>query len=480
MARRRSRQSSGPPPHNWEETRDSSDDLALSRGLPSNLDAEKFTLGSVLLDQARFTEVASVVTSEDFSMESHRRIFRSMMDLAERGEKIDRVTVANDLVRKGHLESVGGLTYLVSLDDGLPHISNLDAYTRIVREKAALRRIIFTSQKAIDDALMAEEESSSIAMRTAAHLTDLGHIDSSSLLNSWDAIATEEGGINQFFSASSQAGMSTGFIRLDDMTGGLYPGTLTVIGGRPSSGKSSLIMNIATHIAIGRGKPVVVFTLESKRRESIRRAICAMADMDLHRMKTGRYSADERLRLVSAVHKLKNAVLVFDDTGSLTVLDIHDKCRKLERKHGPLGMVAIDHLQLMTPHESTRREFNRVQEISVITRYLKIALAKQLNCPVVALSQLSRSPEIRKGDHRPQLSDLRDGGSLEQDADNVFFVFRPEVYQKNRDDLKGKAELIIAKQRDGPIGVVNLIWRKEYVRFDNRAEDIPQGVEVAS
>ncbi len=446
-------------------------DIALERGLPANQDAERFVLGAILMDDALYIQVAGALEATDFSLEKHRRIFLRMGELYDRGERIDRVTVANELMKQNQLESVDGITYLVSLDDGLPVLSNLESYVRIVKDKAVLRRIIFTSQALIDRCILAEDEPDQILASAEESLLKLGDSRTADSLVSPKRILEEfEGGLNTFLDPSKRIkGLSTGFLKLDEMTGGLHEGDLVILAARPSMGKTALALNVAQHIALGAAEKqtVAVFSLEMSRESLLTRMICAAARVDQQKFRASYLNQDERRRLAKAASDLVQAPLFIDDTSGAHLMDIHAKLRRLKAEHG-LSLVVIDYLQLMS---GRGRYENRNQEISTISRGLKL-LAKDLRVPMLVLSQLNRAPEIRQGDHRPQLSDLRESGSIEQDADLVAFIFREEVYKPQDENLKGLAELLIAKQRNGPTGKVNLVFLKEFTKFENRTNDL--------
>ncbi|HTS50804.1 MAG TPA: replicative DNA helicase [Bryobacteraceae bacterium] len=446
-------------------------DIALEKGLPQNLDAERFVLGAILMDAALYIQVAGSLEATDFSLEKHRRIFLRMGELYDRGEQIDRVTVANELMKQSQLESVDGVSYLVSLDEGLPVLSNLESYVRIVKDKSVLRRIIFTSQALIDRCLRAEDEPDQILAGAEESLLKLGDTRAAdSLINPKRIIEEYEGGLNVFLDPSKRIkGLSTGFLKLDEMTGGLHEGELVILAARPSMGKTALALNVAQHVATrpGEEKTVAVFSLEMSRESLLTRMICAAARVDQQKFRASYLSQDERRRLAKAASDLVQSPLFIDDTSGAHLMDIHAKLRRLKSEHG-LGLVVIDYLQLMS---GRGRYENRNQEISTISRGLKL-LAKDLKVPMLVLSQLNRAPEIRQGDHRPQLSDLRESGSIEQDADLVAFIFREEVYKPQDESLRGLAELLVAKQRNGPIGKVNLVFLKEFTKFENRTNDL--------
>jgi replicative DNA helicase len=448
-------------------------DLAFERGLPANADAERFVLGSILLNQDVYFQVAGAIEPEDFSLEKHRRIFSRMKDLYARGEKIDRLTIANELMKQGQLESVDGFSYLVSLDEGLPQIANLDSYIRIVKDKATLRKLIFSAQKVIDRCLIGEEEPDEILAGAEESLLKLGEARSGERLESPSAIIEKfPGGVNAFLDPSQRvSGLSTGFTKFDEMTGGLHGGELIILAARPSMGKTALALNIAQHVAAHplMRKPVAVFSLEMSSASLLTRLLCAAARVDQHKFRAGYLNAEERRKLQVALAELTESPLYLDDTAGVNLMDVHSKLRRMKAEHG-LSLVVIDYLQLM----STRgRIENRNQEVSALSRGLKL-MAKDLDVPFIVLSQLSRASETRPGDHKPQLSDLRDSGSIEQDADLVAFIYREELYRKDREDLRGLADLIVAKQRNGPIGTVPLRFLSQFTRFENRAEDLPE------
>jgi replicative DNA helicase len=438
------------------------------KGLPSNVDAERFVLGSILLDDSFYIQAAGTLEPDDFSIEKHRRIFRRMGELYERGEKIDRVTVANELMKFNELEACDGLSYLVSLDDGLPQIPNLDSYIKIVKDKSILRRIIFASQHMMNRCLLGEEEPDQILAGAEETLLKLGDARvKAGLMDAGRILETYEGGLSAFLDPSKRIkGISTGFTKFDEYTGGLHGGELMILAARPSMGKTALALNMAQHVAMKLKQTVAIFSLEMSKESLLTRMLCATARVDSQRFRAGYLSPDERRKLNAAVNEIAEAPLYIDDTAGLHLMDMHAKLRRLQAER-KLGLVVVDYLQLM----SGRGRFeNRNQEVSALSRGMKL-LSKELNVPMLVLSQLSRAPETRQGDHRPQLSDLRESGSIEQDADLVAFIFREEVYNRDREDLRGLAELIIAKQRNGPIGTVNLVFLHAQTKFENRAED---------
>ncbi len=443
-------------------------DAIFEKGLPANVDAERFVLGSILIDDQMFLQVAGALDTEDFSLEKHRRIYQRMLELKDRNERIDRVTLANELMRHGQLESVDGLGYLVSLDDGLPAIANLDSYIRIVKNKALLRRIILTSQRTIDRCIAGDEDADSILAAAGDEMLRLGEAKGGAgLATPGQIIEGYEGGISSFLDPSKRIqGVSTGFLKYDEKTGGMRPGELIIIAARPAMGKTALVLNIAHHVAAKLRQTTAVFSLEMSKESLLTRLLCAAARVDSQKFRAGFLNADERRQLQTAAADLVDCPLYIDDTAGTNLMDIHAKLRRLKAEQG-LGLVIIDYLQLMS---AKGRYENRVQEVSALSRGLKL-LSKELSCPIIALSQLSRATETRQGDHRPQLSDLRESGSIEQDADVVNFIFREEVYKPDRTDLKGLAELIISKQRSGPTGKVQLVFLHHLTKFENRMGD---------
>lgn len=451
-------------------------DLTFEKGLPASLDTERFILGTILLNDTYYLQTAGALEPGDFALEKHRRIFARMKDLYEKGERIDRVTLADELIKQGQLESVDGLAYLVSLDDGLPEISNVDSYIRIVKDKATLRKLIFQSQKIIDRCLIGEEDPDQILASAEESMLKLGESRANDQLITADQVLEGfPGGIGAFLDPSQRIrGLSTGFTKFDEMTGGLNGGELIILAARPAMGKTALAMNIAQHVATHpqMKKPVAVFSLEMSSSSLLTRLLCAGARVDQHKFRAGYLNADERRKLQVTLANITESPLFLDDTAGVNLMDVHAKLRRMKSQHG-LSLVVIDYLQLMS---SRGRSENRNQEVSAISRGLKL-LAKELDVPFLVLSQLSRAAETRPGDHTPQLSDLRDSGSIEQDADIVAFIYREEVYKRDREDLKGLAEVIIAKQRNGPIGKVPLRFLGAYTRFENRVDDLPEEPE---
>lgn len=463
---------------NWKPQDDPSAGVELQRGLPSSVDSERFILGSILLDDARFVDVAGLLDNSCFTTEAHRRIFTRMTVIHARGEKIDRVTVAEELQRFGELESVGGFSYIISLDDGLPHIANIDSYIRIVRDKAMLRRIAVASQQLMNRALLAEEDPQQIlagAEETLMNLAGSGQSEGDGLMSAGDFLRGFPGGFNAFASPSTRVtGLQTGFTRYDELTGGLRAGEMTILAARPSMGKSALAMNIAWNIAIHHQVPVAVFSLEMSQESLLLRILCGAARIDNHRLRLGYLNELERQKIRQAAGLMLDAPLYIDDSSNIGLMEMHAKLRRFRQtvKQKP-GLVIVDYLQLMS---RPGKGDNENSDLTKLSRGLKL-MSKDLDCPFLVLSQLSRASEMRAGDKKPQLSDLRGSGALEQDADVVAFVHRSEVYHPDREDLRGQADLILGKQRNGATGSVPLVFLHQMVRFENRAEDIPDGTD---
>jgi replicative DNA helicase len=454
-----------------------SKDPVYERGMPANVYAERMTLGSILLDDSKFLTVASLVKPEDFSLEKHKLIFQRMLDLFEQQKRIDRVTLSNELMRRGELEAVDGLSYLISLDEDLPEILKLEEYAQIVREKSILRNLIQISRETMERCFLQEDHPHEILSAAEASLLSLGEASTKETLLSTREILDRSEGVDQFLDTGRRIqGISTSYTKFDEMTGGLRGGELIILAARPAMGKTALALNIALHVATNKKRPrgVAVFSLEMSRESLLTRLICSQARVDQQRFRSGFLDDHERAMLLKAAADIYDAPIYIDDTSSTSLLDINAKLRRLMSQRRPnqpeLGLCVVDYLQLMHAPSNLRRNANRVEEVAALSRGLKL-MSKDLNIPFLVLSQLSRAPEQRVGDFRPQLSDLRESGSIEQDADMVAFIFRPEVYHKDRDDLRGRAELILAKQRNGPTGKIPLVFLHAFTRFENPADD---------
>jgi replicative DNA helicase len=435
-------------------------------------EAEISVLGGMLIDGDAVPKAVEVVDDTMFYREANRRIFRAMQRLFGRGQVIDPVTLSEELSKTEELEQVGGLAYLGELLDAVPTAANIEYHARIVRERALLRRLIDASGQIIRDSYETGE-------RTVEEVLDLAEQRIFQVAQSheregfvWikkilyptfekiEQLQAAKGGLT---------GVATGFPEVDEMTGGLQKGDLVVVAARPSMGKTAFVTGVALHAAITHQVPVAIFSLEMSKQQVVQRMLCSEALVDLGRLLRGRLQDDDFGRLAQAAGHLNTAPLWIDDSGSITVLEMRAKSRRLKADQPELGLIVVDYIQLMSAGGDAE---NRQQEVSAISRGLK-ALAKELAVPIIALSQLSRAPEQRS-DHRPQLSDLRESGSIEQDADVVGFLYRPEYYltreEAQEKNLQGKAEFIISKQRNGPTGAVDLYFRKECARFESFGE----------
>jgi len=438
------------------------EETTKGRTLPHNLDAERSVLGAILLDNAAVNPAGETLIPEDFYGEAHRVVFEAMVALSEDNSAIDPVTVAERLERSSQLERAGGLGYLSTLMDGLPRALNVAQYARIVKDKASLRNLISSANAIITSAMVGEEDTDDIIDEAERRIFEIAEDKVKRGFLSIQDLAGET--MKQLEELHERrefiTGVPTGFKRLDTMTAGLQPGDLIIIAGRPSMGKTALALNIAQHVALRHGGSVGIFSLEMSTQQLIRRLMSSEAQVDNHKLATGFLSDKDLNDLLNALQYLASAKIFVDDTANPSLLEMRSKARRLKAEHG-LDLLIIDYLQLM----SLGRFENRNLEIGAISRALK-GLAKELELPVIALSQLSRAPEARS-EHRPQLSDLRESGNLEQDADVVSFIYREEVYNPDP-AVQGTAELIIAKQRNGPIGTVPLAFLKQYTAFKDR------------
>ena len=445
----------------------------IERGLPSSVYAEKLVLGSIVVNNRHFFDAVSL-QPEDWTLESHRAIWRRMRDLFEAGQSINRVTLYDELNRHGEAELVGGLSYLVDLDVDLPDLPDVTSYVRLVLEKSRLRQIIYIAEAAQQQAFIAEETPEAIIGGLLEAVQDIGKdLSGKGLTTPAEIIRGELGGLDGILTPQ-RGGFSvpTGFHDLDDVLGGgVEPGQLILLAARPSVGKTAAMLNIARNMILA-DKPhtAAIFSLEMRRSALIRRMIASLARVDLQKLRTGFLDDGDKARLLEAAATIHDAPLWIDDASSTTLLDVRAKVQRLQamlRRTGapPLGLVAIDYLQLM-PILGSRKSATREQDVSALSRGLKL-IAKEAEVCVLALCQLSRRVDERVN-HEPQLSDLRESGSLEQDADAVLLLYRAQVYYPDREDLRGQAELIVAKQREGPTGKVHLSWLAELTQFEER------------
>ena len=437
------------------------------RTLPHNLEAERSVLGAILLHNDAFNLAAEVIDSADFFRDAHRRIFDKMVKLVEQGDAIDLVTLKEALGRSGDLEEVGGPAYIAALVDGVPRSTNVEHYAKIIKEKSTLRHLIFSANKIVSTAYEAEEDADVILDQAEHAIFAIADDKVRDGFVSMKQLAQSSLDTIEKLHARKEliTGVPTGFTDLDEMMSGLQPSDLIIVAARPSMGKTSLVLNIAQHVGTKTDMTVGVFSLEMSKEQLFLRMLTAEARIDAHRLRGGFLGERDWGKLSQALGTLSEAKVFIDDSPGIGVLEMRAKCRRLAAEHG-LDLVIIDYIQLM---QGRGRFENRTLEVASISRSLK-GLAKELNVPIIVLSQLSRAPESRS-DHRPQLSDLRESGALEQDADVVIFIYREEQYA-DKDapvDAQGVAELIIGKQRNGPTGVVKLAFIREFTRFENLA-----------
>ncbi len=449
-------------------------DLTLDAGLPSNIDAEKTILGAILLDNAAHSEAAEKLTEEDFSLDSHRRIFMRMSELMDAQRAVDIVTLANELARNKEVEAIGGVAYLASLTEGLPRRPVIEEYIRIVKDKSLLRRVMTICATAI--ARAADQSASALDVLDAAGSELIKATESglSQGLQPLDQIvANSFGTIDNLYKQSREVtGLATGFTEFDRMTSGLQKGELIIIAARPSMGKTALAINMAQNAAIDHNATVAVFSLEMSKESLLRRMLASQAWVDQRKLQTGFLGREDQEKLQNALGQLVESRLFIDDSAGISLSEMRAKARRLKHTNKGLDLIVVDYLQLMSatiPSSGRKNYENRTQEVSAISRGLK-ALAKELEVPVVALSQLSRASERRGDDKRPMLSDLRESGSIEQDADVVAFIHRESYYNRTEEMSeadKAKSEIIVAKQRNGPTDTVHLNFIAKYTRFDN-------------
>jgi replicative DNA helicase len=440
-------------------------DSTLVKGLPSNVDAERSVLGAILLDNAAYNQAASHLSPDDFFLDSHRRLFTRIMGLADRSRPIDLVTLCEDLMQNSELEAVGGAGYISSLTDGLPRYANIEHYAKIVKDKALLRRLIQISNTITARALEGAEEAEDVLDAAESLVLSIGEQRiREGFIHFGDIFKNSFKSIDALHDRGKRVtGLETGFRAFDDLSRGLQPSDLIIFAARPSMGKTSFALNIAQHAAVRQKEPVGIFSLEMSREALVLRLLCAEARVDSHKLSGGFASRDDWTRMAGALGRLAEAPIFIDDTPGLSITEVRAKARRLQAEHG-LSLLIVDYLQLMSGRGRTE---NRTQEISSISRGLK-GLAKELNVPLVAISQLSRAPEERGG--RPRLSDLRESGQIEQDADLVAFIYREEV-SKPTEQNRGRAEIIIEKQRNGPTDTVHLAFLSKYTSFENLAEE---------
>jgi replicative DNA helicase len=458
------------PPDNISELPYAEDrEIARIKLPPNSVEAEQSVLGALLLSSDSWDSVAEEVAATDFYRPDHRLIFRQIAKLAEAAEPVDVITVADKLTANGELDAAGGLSYLAELAGNTPSASNIRAYAQVVKERASLRNLIAAAQEIAESGFSPEGRTSMELIDEAEHrimqiseqgAKSGGPQEVNPLLQS-----TLERIEELFHSDGDITGLTTGFVDLDGMTSGLQPSDLVIVAGRPSMGKTSFAMNLVENAVLveGQKKPIIVFSMEMPAESLMIRLLSSIGRIDQTRIRNGKLEQEDWPKLSTAVNKLKDVPLFIDDSAGLTPTEIRSRTRKIAREHGGVGMIMVDYLQLMQVAGSTE---GRTAEISEISRSLK-AIAKEFECPMVALSQLNRSLEQRPN-KRPVNSDLRESGAIEQDADVIMFIYRDEVYNEDSPD-KGIAEIIIGKQRNGPIGSCRLAFVGQFTRFENLA-----------
>jgi replicative DNA helicase len=444
-------------------------DYSLPGTLPANVEAERSILGAILSDNFAYNQAAEYLREEDFSLDSHRRIYSRMVDLAESSRPIDMITLIDELDRRKELQAIGDVAYVSSLMVGMPDRPSIEHYVKIVRDKALLRGLISAASTAIARASDQSDLAEEVLTDAEAAIFQLSEKRiGRGFMGVQEIVRESFGSVDALLQRGQRiTGLATHYTDLDEMTSGLQRSDLVIIAARPSMGKTAFVMNIAENASIEDQQVVGVFSLEMSREALLMRLLCSQARVDAHKMRTGSLWQDDTKKVVRAMEQLAHAPIFIDDTPGISLSEMRAKARRLKQSQGKLDLLIVDYLQLMSG--GGKRFENRTQEVSAISRGLK-ALAKELSVPVIALSQLSRAPESRGGDHRPQLADLRESGSIEQDADLVMFIFREEVYKQDDPELQGRAEIIISKQRNGPIGRVKMAFLKHCTRFESLAE----------
>jgi replicative DNA helicase len=437
-------------------------DLSSHKLPPQNVEAEQSILGGILIENEALHKVMEILTVDDFYRDAHQMIFNAMLDLSERGEPADLITLMNELRKLNQLDSIGGASYLASLSDSVPTAANIEYYAKIVKEKAVLRKLIQTSTEIITKGYEDREDVEELLDEAEQSIFEISENRVKPSFYPIKKIVKDSFEIFQRLYEKKElvTGIPSGFKELDRMTAGFQPSDLIIVAGRPSMGKTAFCLNLAQYAAIENKIPIAIFSLEMSKEQLVIRMFCSEAHVEGNRLRTGFLNESDWPKLTIAAGNLSEAPIFIDDSPALSVLELRAKARRLKGEHG-LGLLIIDYLQLMRGRMKVE---SRQQEISEISRSLK-ALAKELNIPVIAVSQLSRKTEERTG-NKPQLSDLRDSGAIEQDADLILFLYRDEVYNRSEDNPnKGKAEVIIGKQRNGPIGKVELTFLDKFTTF---------------
>ena len=439
--------------------------------LPANVEAERSILGAILLDNFAYNQAAEHLQAEDFSLDSHRRIYARMKELAESGRPVDMITLIEELDRKKDLQAIGDVAYVSSLVEGVPERPSIEHYVRIVRDKALLRGLISASNTAIARASDQSDTAEEVLSEAEAAIFRLSEKRIGRGFQNFEELFKEHfRSLDDLLKRGQRiTGLETHYEDLDTLTSGFQRSDLIIIAARPSMGKTAFALNISENCAVKDKKTVGIFSLEMSSEALLLRLLCSRAQIDSHAMRTGFLPKDEYRKVARAYGELSASPIFVDDTPGISLSELRAKAMRLKHKEGKLDLVVVDYLQLMTA--GTKRYENRTQEVSAISRGLK-AIAKELVVPVVALSQLSRAPESRSAkDNEPKLSDLRESGAIEQDADVVMFIYRPEVNDRTNEELRNKAKLIIAKQRNGPTDTVQLAFLKSSTRFETLARE---------
>jgi len=442
-------------------------EIAIERPLPQNLDAERSVLGAILLDNHALNMAIEKLKPEDFFLDQHGRIFNQMIELGEVQQAIDLVTLSDALLRKGQLESVGGAAYIAQLIDGVPRVSHLEHYARIVKEKSMLRGLVHATHAIQQTALEAEEDADAVLDQAESAIFQIAEDRvRAGLVSMKDVVQESIGRLERVMAEGKRiTGLATGYSQLDNLTSGLQPSELIILAARPSVGKTALALNLAENAALHQRAKVAIFSLEMSKESLLMRLLASQARVDAHKFRTGHFSKDDWQQMTRSLAQISDTPLWIDDSGSATVTEIGAKARRLKRDKG-LSLVVVDYLQLIA---ARGRFSNRNEEVSSITRGLK-ALAKELKVPVLVLSQLTRAPE--RETRAPQLADLRESRAIEQDADVVLFIHRPNLYKKKEEvteEERAQTDLIIAKQRNGPVDRIPFVFLGKFTRFEEAA-----------
>ena len=453
-----------------------SETYSSAEGLPASVHNEIAILGAMLQDAVAISDATGKLKVDDFSLDSHRRVYQAMLDLLAAGHAVDYLTVMDALSKRKELDAIGGPAYLAFLSEGIPKNLNIESYVRIVKDKSLLRQLMSIFS---DGATRASDQSEDAINVLGDVEAQLSEVADSAIQRGFSGIAeivaSSFGSIDKLYEQGREiTGLATHYIEFDRMTSGLQDSELIIIAARPSMGKTAWAINIAQNAAVRDGKVVAVFSLEMSKESLLRRMLASEALVNSRKIQTGFLPKEDKGKLLAALERLMESKMFIDDTPGITLAEMRAKARRLKQQEGHLDLIMIDYLQLMTGSAGKKGFENRNQEVSAVSRGLK-ALAKEMKVPVIALSQLSRASEQRGGDKKPMLSDLRESGSIEQDADVVAFIHRDSYYNKDENgdedpESKGKAEIIIAKQRNGPTGSVHLAYLADYTRFENLAE----------